>query len=43
MNLPPKQIGKLQSQVLTLGLPDEKGECVLISPDREVPLGGNLY
>lgn len=43
VNLPQKQIGSLKSEVLTLGVPDGKGECRLIVPDKEVPLGGKLY
>lgn len=43
INLPKKQIGKLLSEVLTLGIPDKEGECVLITPSKEVPLGGKLY
>lgn len=43
VNLPPRQIGSLKSESLTLGLPDENGECVLISPDFDVPLGGKVY
>lgn len=43
LNLPPKQIGKNMSEVLTLGVPDSNGECVLVSPDKNIPLGGKLY
>lgn len=43
VNFPPRQIGKFMSEVLTLGFPDEAGEVVLVSPEREVPLGGRLY
>jgi tRNA-binding protein len=43
VNFPPKQIGPEVSEVLTLGIPDEKGECTLIVPDQNVPLGGKLY
>lgn len=43
VNFPPRQIGKHQSEVLTLGVPDENGNVVLIRPDRNVPLGGRLY
>jgi tRNA-binding protein len=43
VNFPPRQIGPAVSEVLTLGLPDEKQECILIVPDRIVPLGGKLY
>lgn len=43
INIPPRQIGRAMSEALTLGVPDANGECVLLSPDREVPLGGKLY
>lgn len=43
VNFPPRQIGPMKSEVLTLGLPDEAGECVLITSERDVPLGGRLF
>jgi tRNA-binding protein len=43
MNFPPRQIGPFMSEVLTLGLPDEEGEVMLIAPMREVPNGGRMY
>jgi tRNA-binding protein len=43
VNFPPRQIGKHLSEVLTLGVPDDQGNVVLIRPDRDVPLGGRLY
>ena len=43
VNFPPRQIGPAVSEVLTLGVPDGNGECLLITPDRDVPLGGQLY
>ena len=43
VNFPPRQIGPLMSEVLTLGVPDEVGEVVLIHPDKDVPLGGRLF
>ena len=43
VNFPPRQIGSAVSEVLTLGIPGEDGECVLIKPDWEVPIGGKLY
>ncbi|NTU66657.1 MAG: tRNA-binding protein [Candidatus Moranbacteria bacterium] len=43
LNFPPKQIGKNISEVLTLGVPDAENECVLLSPDKEIPLGGKVY
>jgi tRNA-binding protein len=43
VNFPPRQIGPMMSEVLTLGVPDETGEVVLIHPDKDVPLGGRLF
>ncbi|MBI2628889.1 tRNA-binding protein [Candidatus Pacearchaeota archaeon] len=43
VNFPPRQIGPALSEVLTLGVPDDDGECILIEPERDAPLGGRLY
>ncbi|MBQ0821007.1 tRNA-binding protein [Microvirga sp. HBU67558] len=43
VNFPPRQIGPFMSEVLTLGVPDAKGNVMLIRPDRDVPVGGRLY
>ncbi len=43
VNFPPRQIGPMMSEVLTLGVPDAAGEVMLIGPDRDVPVGGRLY
>ena len=43
VNFPPKQIGPFMSEVLTLGVPDEDGEVVLLVPDQQVPIGGRLF
>lgn len=43
VNFPPKRIGPFVSEVLTLGVPDEKGEVVLCSPDIAVSDGGRLF
>ena len=43
VNFPPRQIGPLMSEVLTLGFPDADGEVVLVGVDREVPVGGRLF
>jgi len=43
VNFPPRQIGKVLSEVLVLGLPDAEGEVVLIRPDHDIPLGGKLF
>lgn len=43
INFPPRQIGPIMSEVLTLGFPDAEGEVVLVSPERAVPNGGRLF
>jgi len=43
VNFPPRQIGPMRSEVLTLGLPDADGAVVLIGPDRETPIGGRMF
>ncbi len=43
VNFPPKRIAGFESEVLVLGVPDEEGEVVLLSPDRDVPPGGRMY
>ncbi|MFK7836255.1 MAG: tRNA-binding protein [Sulfitobacter sp.] len=43
VNFPPRQIGPFMSEVLVLGLPDEHGEIVLLSPDQQVPSGGRMH
>jgi len=43
VNFPPRQIGPIMSEVLTLGFPDGNGEVVMIGIDRPVPNGGRLY
>ena len=43
VNFPPRQIGKVMSEVLVLGVPDQDGEVVLLCPDKDVPIGGRMY
>ena len=43
VNFPPRQIGPIMSEVLTLGFPDENGEVVLANVDLKVPDGGRLH
>lgn len=43
VNFPPRQIGPFMSQVLTLGVPDENGEVVLLHPSLTVPNGGRMF
>ena len=43
VNFPPRQIGPFMSEVLTLGVPDDTGAVVLVTPDKEVAIGGRLF
>ena len=43
VNFPPKQIGPYMSEVLTLGVPGDDGGVVLLVPERDVPLGGQMF
>ena len=43
VNFPPRQIGPMMSEVLTLGFPDADGRVVLVSPTLAVPNGGRLF
>jgi tRNA-binding protein len=44
VNFPPRQIGPFISEVLTLGIPDEEGACILAVPDKQdAVVGGKLF
>lgn len=43
VNFPPRQIGPVLSEVLTLGFSDADGKVVLIGPSVPVPNGGRLF
>lgn len=43
VNFPPRQIGPIRSEVLTLGVPDADGEVVLLAPTHDAPLGGRMF
>ncbi len=43
LNLGARNIAGFESQCLTLGLPDEAGETILLCPTSPVPDGGRLY
>ena len=43
VNFPPRQIGPVMSEVLTLGFPDANGKVVLVGVDRDAPIGGRLF
>ena len=43
VNFPARQIGPFMSEVLVLGVPDENGAIVLLTPDQVVPDGGKMH
>jgi tRNA-binding protein len=43
VNFPPRRIAGFSSEVLTLGVPDADGAVVLLQPDRDVPLGSQMF
>jgi tRNA-binding protein len=44
INFPPRQIGPFISEVLTLGVPDENGDVILIAPNLgKAVIGGRLF
>lgn len=43
LNLGPRNIAGFASECLTLGVPDEEGETVLLCPTGAVPDGGRLF
>ena len=43
VNFPPKQIGKISSEVLILGFPDNYEEPILVSPQKKLKNGLRLY
>jgi tRNA-binding protein len=42
VNLGTRRVNGFPSEVLVLGLPDAEGRVVLLSPERDVPLGGRV-
>lgn len=43
VNFPPRQIGPVMSEVLTLGFADKNGDIVLLEPQRSVPNGSRMF
>ncbi|MES2135074.1 MAG: tRNA-binding protein [Patescibacteria group bacterium] len=44
VNFSPRQIGSFMSEVLTLGVPDQEGNVILITPDTgHAVVGGRLF
>ena len=43
VNFPPRQIGPFMSEVLTLGVPDEDGNVILLRPTHDVPVVVGMF
>ena len=43
VNFPPRQIGPMKSEELTLAFPDEAGKVMMVTPGKAVPNGGRLF
>jgi tRNA-binding protein len=43
LNMGPRDIAGFMSECLTLGVPDDEGETILLVPTSEVPNGGRLF
>lgn len=42
VNFPPRQVGPVRSEVLVLGLADDAGDTLLVTPELDVPNGARL-
>lgn len=43
VNFPPRRVAGVVSQVLVLGVADEQGAIILLSLEREAPLGSRVH
>jgi tRNA-binding protein len=44
VNFPSRRIGPFESEVLTLGVPDEAGQVILVAPDaQDAVVGARLF
>ena len=43
VNFPPRRVAGFESEVLVLGVPDERGDVVLLAVERETPLGARVF
>src|SRR4029079_1292797 len=43
VNFPARQIGPFMSEVLTLGVPDEDGNVILLRPTHDLPGAGRMF
>ena len=43
VNFGSRKIGPFTSEVLTLAVPNENNQAILVIPEQQVPIGGKLY
>ena len=43
VNFPPRRVAGVDSQVLVLGVPDERGDVILLAVERDAPLGARVF
>jgi tRNA-binding protein len=43
VNFPPRQVAGVESEVLVLGVPDEQNNVMLLSLERDAPLGARVF
>lgn len=43
VNFPAKRIAGFKSELLVMGINDEKGDVVFLKPERNVPLGSRIF
>jgi tRNA-binding protein len=43
VNFPPRRVAGVESQVLVLGVSDERGAVILLAVERESPLGSRVH
>ncbi len=43
VNFPARRVAGFKSEVLTLGVPDEAGATILLTLEREAPLGSRVF
>lgn len=43
VNMPARNIAGFMSEILILGVPNEKGETILLRPSSDVPVAGEIF
>ena len=43
VNFPPRRVAGFVSEALVLGVPDERGDVILLAVEREAPLGARVF